>query len=370
MLVGGKFQVQSFLASGGFGSIFKGVNIETGEEVALKTEPAGAPHPQVVYEAKLYRALGAEPGIPNLHWAGVDGESNVLVVDLLGSSLQSLMDSCGNTLSLKTVLKLGDQMISRLEFLHACNFLHRDVKPENFCMGLGSKARMVHLLDFGLAKKFREKNMKHISYREGKKVVGSLRYASRSAHLGFEQGRRDDLESLGYVLVYLLKGTLPWQILEKTTVCKNTKNKDICRCKMATPAQELCKELPSEFATYFEVCRELRFEEKPDYTRLQDLFRTVMAREGYRRDFVYDWDDSATLTGAQTRGVMSNVARYSGSSSEDIDSELTTVPSQASRSTHHSKAKHKADDAEPTRKVALKEIIEHTCVPTSAEKTC
>ncbi len=138
-----------------------------------------------------------------------------MVMDLMGPSLEDLYKFCGGRFSLKTTLMVGYQMLGTIQRLHGKNYVHRDIKPENFLMGLGKKSHMVHIIDFGLAKRYRDsKTHQHIQYKENKNLTGTARYASVNAHLGIEQSRRDDLESIGYVLVYLANGTLPWQNLQ------------------------------------------------------------------------------------------------------------------------------------------------------------
>uniref|UniRef100_A0A251SWI2 Protein kinase domain-containing protein n=2 Tax=Helianthus annuus TaxID=4232 RepID=A0A251SWI2_HELAN len=169
-------------------------------------------HPQLHYEAKLYMLLQGGTGVPHLKWIGVEGEYNAMVIDLLGPSLEDLFNYCNRKFTLKTVLMLADQM----------RFSSRDIKPDNFLMGLGRKANQVYIIDYGLAKKYRDaQTHKHIPYRENKNLTGTARYASVNTHLGVEQSRRDDLESLGYVLMYFLRGSLPWQGLKAGTHYKN-----------------------------------------------------------------------------------------------------------------------------------------------------
>eukprot|EP00163_Fabomonas_tropica_P013634 TRINITY_DN2518_c1_g3_i6.p1 TRINITY_DN2518_c1_g3~~TRINITY_DN2518_c1_g3_i6.p1 ORF type:complete len:314 (-),score=86.90 TRINITY_DN2518_c1_g3_i6:938-1879(-) len=286
--VGNKYRIGRKIGSGSFGELYLGVNITNGEEVAIKLEPVKTKHPQLLYESKLYKILSGGVGIPNVRWYGVEGDYNVMVMDLLGPSLEDLFNYCNRRFSVKTVLMLADQMISRIEYVHLKNFIHRDIKPDNFLMGLHKKGNQVNLIDFGLAKKYRDpKTHQHIPYRENKSLTGTARYASINTHIGIEQSRRDDLESLGYVFMYFLRGSLPWQGLK--AVNKKQKYEKISEKKLATPVDLLCKSFPTEFATYLSYCRQLRFDDKPDYAYLRKLFRDSFFREGYQYDLVFDW---------------------------------------------------------------------------------
>lgn len=166
--------------------------------------------------------------------------------------------------------------------------IHRDIKPDNFLMGFGQFSRYVFMIDFGLAKRYRSpRSGRHIPYREDKSLTGTARYASINAHLGIEQSRRDDLESLGFVLMYFLRGTLPWQGLKAKT--KKEKYDKITEKKISTSIDSLCRGYPEEFATYMNYCRSLRFDDKPDYNYLRRLFRSLFRKNGFRFDYVYDW---------------------------------------------------------------------------------
>ncbi|KAJ7972628.1 putative Casein kinase [Quillaja saponaria] len=286
--IAGKFKLGRKIGSGSFGELYLGVNVQTGEEVAVKLEPVKTKHPQLHYESKIYMLLQGGTGVPHLKWFGVEGDYNVMVIDLLGPSLEDLFNYCNRKFTLKTVLMLADQLINRVEYMHSRGFLHRDIKPDNFLMGLGRKANQVYIIDYGLAKKYRDlQTHKHIPYRENKNLTGTARYASVNTHLGIEQSRRDDLESLGYVLMYFIRGSLPWQGLKAGT--KKQKYDKISEKKMSTPIEVLCKSYPSEFVSYFHYCRSLRFEDKPDYSYLKRLFRDLFIREGYQFDYIFDW---------------------------------------------------------------------------------
>ncbi|TMW64273.1 hypothetical protein Poli38472_012895 [Pythium oligandrum] len=300
--VGKKFRLGRKIGSGSFGDIYLGTDMTTGEEVGIKLESVKTKHPQLLYESKIYKILAGGLGISALRWFGVEGEYNVMVIDLLGPSLEDLFNYCGRRFQLKTVLMIADQMLCRLEYCHSKNFIHRDVKPDNFLIGLGKRAQIVHVIDFGLAKKYRDpKTHQHIPYRENKNLTGTARYASINTHVGIEQSRRDDLESLGYVFMYFIRGSLPWQGLKANT--KKQKYEKIMEKKMNTPIEVLCKGYPAEFRAYFEYCRALRFDDKPDYAYLKRLFKELFFRKGFQFDAMFDWTVLNLRSGRRERGA-------------------------------------------------------------------
>mmetsp|Transcript_7245 Transcript_7245/g.7098 ORF Transcript_7245/g.7098 Transcript_7245/m.7098 type:complete len:211 (+) Transcript_7245:139-771(+) len=210
-----------------------------------------------------------------------------MVMDLLGPSLEDLFSLCNRRFTLKTVLMLADQLICRVEYVHSKSFIHRDIKPDNFLIGLGKRNSIVHIIDFGLAKKYRDfKTQKHIPYVEGKSLTGTARYASINAHVGIEQSRRDDLEAIGYVIMYFLRGSLPWQGISARG--KEEKYQKIKESKMSTSIEVLCDGFPREFSIYISYCRNLKFEEAPDYAYLRRLFRDLFLQEGFEYDYIFD----------------------------------------------------------------------------------
>lgn len=297
--VGEKFRLRRKIGSGSCGEIFSGRNADTGEQVAIKLEKVASKRPMLVQEVHLYKALKGEVGVPSVHWHGTESEFNVMVMDRLGPSLQNLFDACNRKFSLKTVLMIADQMITRVEQVHAKDYLHRDIKPDNFLIGghQAGKAGLVHIIDFGLSKRYRErKTQKHVAFGEGKGFLGTARFASLNAHRGVAQGRRDDLEAVGYVLAYLLRGSLPWQGVRADT--KPELYQKIAAMKESTPTKKTCEHLPIEFAIYLDYCRVLSFTEKPDYVYLRSLFQDLFESKGYKHDGLFDWiaPDSSALT--------------------------------------------------------------------------
>ncbi|GAB1600107.1 casein kinase I [Argonauta hians] len=286
-IVGGKYRLLRKIGSGSFGDIYLGINIANGEEVAVKLEPIDARHPQLAYEYKLYRIIQGAPGIPRARWFSSEPDYVVLVMDLLGPSLEDLFNFCSRRFTMKTVLMIADQLLIRIDYLHGRNFIHRDIKPDNFLMGIGRHCNKIFMIDFGLAKKFRDRIHGHIVYREDKNLTGTARYASINAHLGIEQSRRDDLESLGYILMYFNRGSLPWQGLKAAT--KKQKYEKISERKLTTSIESLCKGFPAEFGMYLNYCRTLRFDQTPDYTYLRQLFRVLFRTLKYMYDYTYDW---------------------------------------------------------------------------------
>uniref|UniRef100_F6SZW1 non-specific serine/threonine protein kinase n=1 Tax=Ciona intestinalis TaxID=7719 RepID=F6SZW1_CIOIN len=339
--VGNKYRLGRKIGSGSFGDIYLGTNISTGEEVAIKLECVKTKHPQLHIESKFYKMMQGGVGIPTVKWCGAEGDYNVLVMELLGPSLEDLFNFCSRKFSLKTVLLLADQLISRIEFIHSKNFIHRDIKPDNFLMGLGKKGNLVYIIDFGLAKKYRDgRTHQHIPYRENKNLTGTARYASINTHLGIEQSRRDDLESLGYILMYFNLGTLPWQGLKAAT--KRQKYERISEKKMSTPIELLCKGHPSEFATYLNYCRSLRFDDKPDYSYLRQLFRNLFHRQGFTYDYVFDWNMLKFVSNFFT----ANTFKGNRSSTDDGKDHRTS----ASRGLVGSSATRQASTQTPTPK--------------------
>jgi casein kinase 1 len=185
---------------------------------------------------------------------------------------------------------VAKQMLSRVQTIHEKNLIYRDIKPDNFLIGRpGTKAsNVIHVVDFGMAKQYRDpKSKQHIPYRERKSLSGTARYMSINTHLGREQSRRDDLEALGHVFLYFLRGGLPWQGLKAAT--NKQKYEKIGEKKQTTVIKELCEGFPEEFCKYLTYVRNLGFEDTPDYDYLRELFTQALKNSGEIEDGEYDW---------------------------------------------------------------------------------
>ncbi|KZV81346.1 kinase-like protein [Exidia glandulosa HHB12029] len=329
-IVGVHYRVGRKIGEGSFGMIYEGVNLTNNQTVAIKFEPKKSDAPQLRDECRAYKILLGCPGVPQIYHFGSENAYNVLVIDLLGPSLEDLFDRCGRRFSTKTVCMVARQMISRVQTIHEKSLIYRDIKPDNFLAGRpGTRnANMVHVVDFGMAKQYRDpKTMQHIPYREKKSLSGTARYMSINTHLGREQSRRDDLEALGHVFMYFARGSLPWQGLKAAT--NKQKYEKIGEKKQTTSIKELCEGYPEEFAIYLNYVRKLGFEETPDYDFLRDLFKKVLKNIGEVDDSIYDWTvgqggngwDAGSVSSLQVNGAPPQM-----SARQQRDSRGTGIP--------------------------------------------
>ena len=367
--IGTGFRIVRRIGGGSFGQIYMGIGPNlTDTEVAVKFELKGHDSPQLRHEYKVYRELKGCRGICRAYFFGdhLDRFNLVLVMELMGLSLEHLFERCGKIFSLKTVLQIADQLLVRAHTLHEKSIIHRDIKPQNFVVGLGAKCNELHIIDFGLAKFYRDpKTLVHLPFRDGS-LAGTPRYASISNHLGIAQARRDDVESIGYMLVYFLKGKLPWQGFKDSD--KRAVHGLILKCKQSTTIASLCDGIPKEFADFLHYARSMRFEEEPDLAYTRGLFRNLYEQHGFdpMEGNLWDWEPSLPATTSTTKTSVKD--------EEDVsqDPALFISSSQLVKERQLSDLLHSADpttDSNDTSGSAAPEGPEMSDLVHSAEPT-
>tara|TARA_Y100001958_G_scaffold160043_2_gene165516 strand:- start:8208 stop:9245 length:1038 start_codon:yes stop_codon:yes gene_type:complete len=329
-----KYVIQQKIGEGSFGRIFQAAHKITGEKVAVKINYGENDNVILKNEARIYTILSDIKGVPNMRNFGMDGSYNFMVLDILGPSLLDLKNDYGHpekilhrpkeeclkkTLSLKTVLSLGLQMLRRIECIHNKGFLHRDIKPDNFLFGSEKHPHVLYIIDFGLAKKYCKyidkddqtgNDIDHIPCETGRNITGTERYVSVNVHDGLTPSRRDDMESIGYVMIFLFIGYLPWS---STAIVSNSnsnnsnsnnsnsnnsnnildkkKETDLVRSmKQRVSHWMLENKLPTEFIAYIEYCRSLKFKEKPDYNYLRTLLLNLFKHKQFTVDNNFEWN--------------------------------------------------------------------------------
>eukprot|EP00928_Gymnodinium_smaydae_P064406 TRINITY_DN47736_c0_g1_i1.p1 TRINITY_DN47736_c0_g1~~TRINITY_DN47736_c0_g1_i1.p1 ORF type:complete len:343 (-),score=54.42 TRINITY_DN47736_c0_g1_i1:222-1250(-) len=272
-----------------YGDIYLGIDNQTGSEVVItfqNAQNARSKCPDLLHEAKQYKLLVGVIGVPQVHWYGNLGSHKVMICDPLGPTLADLFDDCDGIFGIKTTLMVGLQMLNVIEQLHARNRVHRNICPENMFIGFAETEHVVHLINFSCTKHYRDAStQEHVSCTDCNHLVGSRLFASENAQRGFSQSRRDDLESLGYVLLYFVAGGLPWQ----QHALGAAEAIAIAEMKAFVNKDAMCRYCPPEFAEFIAYCKALRFEECPDYEYLRLLLTRAFYREGFTCDYVYDW---------------------------------------------------------------------------------
>lgn len=261
-LIGKKYILLDLIGSGSFGSIYQGENVRTQEKVAIKVEPIKNETKLLKNEATFYQYLSNKQGIPEVKWYGKDNLNYYMVLNLLGESLETIKEQKG-TFSLKTTLQIGINVLDLLRTIHEAGLIHRDIKPDNFLLSLSDTNKKINIIDFGLCKSYLN-NEKHIEMKQTSSLIGTPTYASINAHNFMELSRRDDLESLGYMLIYFYLGELEWQKIDST-------NHELIKIMKTNVIHNT--EIPPILIEYINFVRTIDFEEKPYYHTLFDVFK-------------------------------------------------------------------------------------------------
>jgi serine/threonine protein kinase len=284
-----RYIISGKIGKGSFGVVYRGHDKINGNIVAIKLEPI-TDYGLLEHERNIYEDIYQEGfATPRIYWYGHRGDFRILVMEHLGASLESLFQKCNRKFSLKTTLMIGVQMCDLIEGIHKKKYLHRDLKPENFLLGTGNNRNKLYIIDYGLAKRYKNDQNEHMRLVVGKKLTGTSRYASINSHDGIDLSRRDDFESLFYLLVYFYKGSLPWQGVPGKT--KEEKYDNIAITKRGTNIIDLCEGLPEEFYYFIKHIKTLDFKEKPNYKYLKSLLFNVMKKQSLIFDFIYDWNE-------------------------------------------------------------------------------
>jgi len=292
----GEYEVVKRLGAGCFGEVWRGVHAKTKEEVAMKFEfRESKSAPQLFREVEVIKSLrenSTPQGVVECLHFGKEGQFNCMVMEILGKSLEDHVQACGGKLTPKTTTLIAEQVLQRIEFFHSKKIVHRDIKPENFMFGIKNKIHHVYIIDFGLSKLYWDSTRNsHAVQKTGLSLTGTARYASINAHKGVEQSRRDDLEAIGHMFLYFLRGALPWSGLDAKT--QEEKYRKICEKKEQTPLPELCKGFPDGFEKYLAYTRSLGFADQPDYDKMYNMIRG--SRPAGCEDHQFQWFEGKEL---------------------------------------------------------------------------
>lgn len=291
----GRFHITDVLGQGSYGKCFLATDSKTGKEVAIKIESLKLREKQLKMEQYLYDRIHADKtrlGFSRLVGAGVQDGFSYMVISILHMSLDRLVRDCpGGKFSLKTLFMVADQAITRLQTFHGIGFIHQDLKPGNLMVGSGRYAPVLYLIDFGMARPYLDDTTRtHIACTHGNMIVGTKSFLSVNMHKGIRCSRRDDMESLLYVLIKLGRGSLPWDALHADDDVPNREQyRKVGHMKETLPEEDICEGLPSCFAAWLRRIKNMRFEDRPDYVGMRKAFQTAAGKLGIVYDAKYDW---------------------------------------------------------------------------------
>ena len=283
-----KYQVLKLIGTGTFSKVYSGLNFINNTYVAIKAEKRVNYGIQLLESEAFFLYSLRGYGIPEVLSYGKTQTYNILVMPLLGNSLLNKFIIKNKAVNINDICSVAIQILDRIEWIHSNNIVYRDIKPENFLFGRKDED-ILYLIDFGLCKKYKSsKTGKHITSRNLGKFTGTSRYASINATSGNEQSRRDDIESIGYMIIFFMKKKLPWQNLIGDSY-KNYYHK-LYLMKKNIKMEVLCDGLPREIIYYMNYARALKFEQEPDYKYLKNLFKIILKRNNILyEEYILSW---------------------------------------------------------------------------------
>lgn len=283
---GDLYKMIDSIGKGSFGSVYKVIDKSNRAEFASKVEKRTMKE-RLTGEYRIYKIfkkVGLEC-VPNVKRFFATKKYNIMVMDLLGKSLDEILNDEDGKLDIGTVMKIGIELVKSMKLIHKAGIIHRDIKPNNFMFGKDENRNKLYVMDFGLSKKWYNKG-NHIEYKDGRSMIGTTRYASTNIHMGIEPSRRDDIESIGYMLVYLIKGRLPWQGLMKKT--KDNPIDKIGDKKININLKKLCDGIPKCFYEFIRYAKKLEFDEKPDYEYLINIIKKSAEEENIQIKYFFE----------------------------------------------------------------------------------
>ena len=280
-----KYHLEQNIGGGAFGTVFLGTNVWTKENVSIKIEERNKERTTLEREVFILYYLKG-PGLPEVKSFGKSKKYNILIQTLLGRSLYQIFNDCHKKFNIKDVCMISLQILERLEYIHSKNYIHRDIKPHNFLVSQQNEG-LIYIIDFCLAKKYRSDRGNHAKFAVTKHITSTPIFCSINDMRGLEQSRRDDLESLSYLILYFLRGTLPWQGLKITS--KSKRFKKITDLKKKVKLETLCENFPPEILLFCKYSRKLGFTENPKYECMKNLFNSILNKYGTKNDKQFSW---------------------------------------------------------------------------------